>query len=283
MFGQLVPNGGGTSIPLRRRRIVIGRAAECDVVLSDPTVSGKHCLLEIRDGAWFVFDLASRNGIRINGTRCHEGRLDAGNEFSISSCTFRVELFVAAEEATMRDAEETRINQSDSRTTGLPVKLSNDKNGRNSCEPLNAALVFGELVPCDGGQTIPLRKTEVLIGRSPDCDLVLPMPVVSGKHCRLEFYDGYWHVRDLGSRNGIRVDGMKRSADFLKPGAILTIGEQRFQLAYEPPVSMEPVDVVMPLAVPTELPLQDRADGDAHDAGTAGSTSDTKKRWVQAV
>ena len=60
MFGQLVPCGGGSLIPLRKNRLVVGRTADCDIALPQGTVSSKHCLLELRDGVWFVTDLASR-------------------------------------------------------------------------------------------------------------------------------------------------------------------------------------------------------------------------------
>lgn len=45
------------------------------------------------------------------------------------------------------------------------------------------------------------------IGRDPWSDLVLPDAGVSGAHCRLSWTPSGWTVRDLGSRNGTRVDG----------------------------------------------------------------------------
>ena len=75
MYGQLIPCGGGTPVSLLKPRLIIGRTSECDVPIQLVTVSSKHCLLELRDGVWFVTDLASRNGIRIDGARCQEGPL----------------------------------------------------------------------------------------------------------------------------------------------------------------------------------------------------------------
>src|SRR5262245_32073579 len=52
-----------------------------------------------------------------------------------------------------------------------------------------------------------------LIGRGPDCDLQLPSEedymVVSRHHCRLEIDPPHVRVRDLGSRNGTRINGMQ--------------------------------------------------------------------------
>ena len=93
MFGELVPTGGGDPIPLMKSRLRVGRRDGCDIVLNYGNVSGHHCLLEIEEGYWFVRDLRSRNGIKINGKRIHIGvrrRLDPGDELTIAKHTFEV-------------------------------------------------------------------------------------------------------------------------------------------------------------------------------------------------
>lgn len=50
-------------------------------------------------------------------------------------------------------------------------------------------------------------STRTLVGRSAACALRIDDPSVSGEHATLWFRDGRWWVRDLGSRNGTRVDG----------------------------------------------------------------------------
>lgn len=47
----------------------------------------------------------------------------------------------------------------------------------------------------------------VLVGRSPKCDLQLRHPSISGEHAILQWNGHTWGVRDLGSRNGTRVNG----------------------------------------------------------------------------
>lgn len=44
----------------------IGRDLDNDVVLADATISGRHAVLTRRDGAWWIEDLGSRNGVRVN-------------------------------------------------------------------------------------------------------------------------------------------------------------------------------------------------------------------------
>jgi adenylate cyclase len=100
--------------------------------------------------------------------------------------------------------------------------------------PVGRVAVLGELVPCGGGAPIPLTKARLVIGRSPACDITLAFPMVSSKHCQLDFKEGFWHVRDLGSRNGIRVDGIVQLAKYLKPGEILWIAKHRYEISYTP-------------------------------------------------
>src|SRR5262249_61339497 len=69
--------------------------------------------------------------------------------------------------------------------------------------------LLGELLPCGGGDPIPLRKPKLIVGRRSECDITVPVGVVSGQHCELEFKDGHWHIRDLNSRHGTRVNGVQ--------------------------------------------------------------------------
>jgi adenylate cyclase len=92
--------------------------------------------------------------------------------------------------------------------------------------------VLGKLVPCGGGPPLPLLQTRLLVGRDPACDILLYSPAVSGRHCVLEWVAGSWSVRDLGSKNGTRVDGVRCEEQRLPPGSILTVGGLRFQVVY---------------------------------------------------
>ncbi|MBS0203654.1 MAG: FHA domain-containing protein [Planctomycetes bacterium] len=79
-----------------------------------------------------------------------------------------------------------------------------------------------------------LCKPKVVIGRAPDCDVVVPHKSVSSRHCQLDFLRGHWQMIDLDSRNGTFVDGMAYRAKWLFPDNILGISSQRFRLDYVP-------------------------------------------------
>ena len=52
------------------------------------------------------------------------------------------------------------------------------------------------------GTSLALGTSPVVVGRSPDCSLVLDDDYASGRHARLFPRDGRWWVEDLGSTNG---------------------------------------------------------------------------------
>lgn len=96
------------------------------------------------------------------------------------------------------------------------------------------------LVPLDPGLClIPLEKAIVLIGRQADCDVSLTHSrKVSRKHCCVAQVNNSFVVRDLGSTNGVFVNGSRvRKEAGLTLGDELAIGDVRFRLQSEPPSS----------------------------------------------
>ena len=94
MFGELIPVGGGDPIPLKKKRLRIGRREGCDIVLNFANVSGHHALMDLEEGYWFIKDLSSRNGIKVEGKKILTGlrkRLDPGVEFTIAKHNYRLE------------------------------------------------------------------------------------------------------------------------------------------------------------------------------------------------
>jgi adenylate cyclase len=91
---------------------------------------------------------------------------------------------------------------------------------------------YGELVPVGGGDTIPLIRDLLTIGRRESCDICLRLPNVSGIHCELNNKDGYWYIKDLGSTNGIKVNGIRVQQKLLHPGDKLTIAKRHWTIEY---------------------------------------------------
>ena len=90
MYGELVPIGGGDTIPLLRSTLTIGRRESCDIVLRFSNVSGQHCQLTLENGYWFVNDNNSQNGTKVNGNRIVRKRLDPGDELAMAKHKYNI-------------------------------------------------------------------------------------------------------------------------------------------------------------------------------------------------
>jgi hypothetical protein len=88
------------------------------------------------------------------------------------------------------------------------------------------ALLVGE------GRRTVLSGARVLLGRSRECDVVLSDPNISRRHAEVRREDGGWAVVDLGSTNGIKVNGRRVDHAPLEPGDRVTLGvtELTFEL-----------------------------------------------------
>ena len=103
----------------------------------------------------------------------------------------------------------------------------------------------GELVPLGGGDSIPLIREKLTIGRRESCDIPLRLPNVSGLHCELTFHDGFWWIRDLNSTNGIKVNGARVIEKLLHPNDEISIGRRRkFTIEYELPTGRRAMEEV---------------------------------------
>ena len=71
----------------------------------------------------------------------------------------------------------------------------------------------------------------VTIGRAPDCDCHLVEPSVSRRHAQLRRVDETWLLRDLGSSNGTRLNGLRVTEEIeVRPGDQLSLGGVRYRL-----------------------------------------------------
>jgi hypothetical protein len=75
-----------------------------------------------------------------------------------------------------------------------------------------------------GGRRNVLSGSRVVVGRSREADIVLQDPNVSRRHAELRRDDGGWQIVDLGSTNGIKVNGRRVDSQQLSAGDQVTIG-----------------------------------------------------------
>ena len=66
----------GTRHPLPAEGVVvIGRSRDADITVEDPNVSRRHAEVRRDDGAFWIVDLGSTNGVELNGRRVDRARL----------------------------------------------------------------------------------------------------------------------------------------------------------------------------------------------------------------
>jgi hypothetical protein len=73
----------GARAPVTGSRVTIGRLASCALTLTDSTVSREHAALVRRGDAWWVVDLGSTNGTRVNGVRAAEQPVAPGDRIEL--------------------------------------------------------------------------------------------------------------------------------------------------------------------------------------------------------
>jgi pSer/pThr/pTyr-binding forkhead associated (FHA) protein len=91
-----------------------------------------------------------------------------------------------------------------------------------------------EIASSSGASRHPARGDQILIGRSPDNDIVLSNePTVSRRHAELVHDGSGWAVRDLGSHNGTYVNGVRVAEDqthAITPSDVVGVGNVTVRL-----------------------------------------------------
>jgi pSer/pThr/pTyr-binding forkhead associated (FHA) protein len=90
-----------------------------------------------------------------------------------------------------------------------------------------------QLLALMDGPNILLDKPILLFGRHPECDVQLHSRKVSRRHCCIAQVEDFLVVRDLGSTNGVRINGQRVLEGRLKAGDELAIGNFRYQVTWQ--------------------------------------------------
>jgi pSer/pThr/pTyr-binding forkhead associated (FHA) protein len=137
-----------------------------------------------------------------------------------------------------RDLFGTRVVRRAPRPAGAPAPVAAPqptapvagRRGRGQDQPRGPRT----LVVTDGslrGTTLTLGQAPVLIGRAPECTLVLDDDFASGRHARLFPQDGSWIVEDLGSTNGTFLGGVRLTDPTrVEPGVPVRVGRTVLEL-----------------------------------------------------
>jgi FHA domain-containing protein len=120
------------------------------------------------------------------------------------------------EEASQGDLGATMVYSAPARP---PRELTSEPEHR----PASRALLVRD------GKTFVIDRPKAVVGRSRRSDLVVEDPNVSRKHCELQLRGSDWYVVDLGSTNGVAVNGRLVDSARLSPGDEIMLGTSRFR------------------------------------------------------
>lgn len=147
--------------------------------------------------------------------------LETDDRLGLGEFGIQAQLVQAAEEG----GEELPPSQGE---LGNTMVYSVDREARPLVEELH-----GQAILRDGDRRRVLSGERMLLGRSRECDVRIDDPNVSRRHAELRRSDGGWEVADLGSTNGIKVNGCRVDLARLSPGDEITLGVTRLTFDVE--------------------------------------------------
>jgi predicted component of type VI protein secretion system len=114
-----------------------------------------------------------------------------------------------------------------------PIVLGEDEpvGGATTVMPARASSAVIHVL---GGSSPPTRvRGEATLGRLPECDISLNDPSVSRRHARLVEDAGAWRIEDLGSTNGVKVNGERVTEGHVTHGDRIELGSVKLAFSLE--------------------------------------------------
>jgi hypothetical protein len=173
-------------------------------------------------------DLGRRVGVR---------GLIAPNHFAVSVSPSDLERFEGFTDALVHElAESARqhaANEGYSFTGPVEVELFESKRLKAGRVDIVASFFEGDVSPMlvlPDGRTLRVSSNPLVIGRLPECEVVLGDTNVSRRHAQVAMDAGDVVVTDLGSTNGTFVNGRRVTRAAIQPGDEITIGTSRLRV-----------------------------------------------------
>jgi pSer/pThr/pTyr-binding forkhead associated (FHA) protein len=253
--------GRTTVVPLIRQELSIGRKEGNTIRLTERNVSRRHARVFRENNLFFVEDLGSYNGIRVNGERVSGKRpVREGDVIQIGDYHLRI-LREAERDAGRVDTDRVPFRprgpgraQAKTEPTLVAPPAARDRSAEPSSMPSPGA-ADGELdaprlvilSPTQGLHEIPITEAGVTLGR--EADVSIPDRSLERVHARVAIEAGAATVRDLGG--GVRVNGEAVIERTLREGDLVELGNVKLRFAASRPASA-PRPVEQPAALPEE-------------------------------
>jgi pSer/pThr/pTyr-binding forkhead associated (FHA) protein len=233
--------GAMAVVPLVREEITIGRKEGNTIRLTERNISRQHCRIQRVNGSYLIHDLGSYNGVLVNGQRVTgEAAVQPGDEIRVGDYTLLLEEVpnTAADPVpALPDKAPAAVPQVAPMTIGSEGEAA-------GAEPPPRLVVLSP--PIAGAEFSLPELGELRIGRAPDLDITIEHRSVSREHAKVVCAAGEIRIVDLGSVNGLIVNGEKVAEAKLVGDEKIELGDihLRFvgagqQFVFEPP-ALEP-------------------------------------------
>ncbi|NJM65336.1 MAG: FHA domain-containing protein [Acaryochloris sp. RU_4_1] len=182
----------------------IGSALDNSLVLPDPSVLAHHAEIVWQTDHYSIALLVNAARVTVNGDAVYveETPLHPGDEIRIGSTAIY-----------FRDPLGTAVVQVESPLPGTVVS-------QIQCDRVL------QVTTAKWTQDFPLCQDTLILGRHPQCDIVIDLPVVSQRHARLSWGKGTYTITDLDSRNGLTFAGETLHQKALQDGDFLSIRDE---------------------------------------------------------
>jgi hypothetical protein len=135
-------------------------------------------------------------------------------------------------------ARQVMLDDEDGRPDVRPVAPPRDSgrtmvfsSAERLSEPLRASRRRSRLLVVVDGKRMPVGPDGAVVGRSRDCDIVMSSTDVSRRHAEIRPTDNGWAIDDLGSTNGVRVNGERvRGSEAIHAGDTIELGAARLTI-----------------------------------------------------
>jgi len=265
-------DGKSTVVPMNRDMITVGRQEGMTIRLTEKNVSREHARISNEDGDIYVED-TSRYGTCINGSRIkgEKKKVEPGDVVLIGDYELSVEGKTKAAakpkpkpkpKAEAAPAPKPKKSKRQGGPSGDTAMISLDElakreraAGRRRVDADVATLFI--LNTDMKGKELSIRGDDVTIGRESGADIVVNHTSISAVHASLTNDGGKYRIEDLGSSNGMKINGEYYERSVLRRGDIVELGHVRMRF-------IEPGEVFV-------------YNPDDYEDGAAGDDFDEKK------
>ena len=208
--------GNADNVTVSADTTYIGRDSGNDIVIADPSVSRKHARVTCENDRYFIEDLGSLNGTRVDGVTAVRSEVTAGSVVKLG------EIEVAVGGTGNGNRVPGPVNDAPEDVQGDATYVGRPVNRQMGWLTVNGGAGAGTMFYLSqGGHTI---------GRDAANDFVIDDPYASSRHGLIKVDGANVTVFDLGSAGGVKVNETVLTGRTVNPGNTISVGDTRMQV-----------------------------------------------------